>query len=261
MSWFEKIVPSRIKTERRVRSVPEGLWIKCPGLRCRAVSRRTGAQPACLPQVQPSHAHPCARAPDPLPRSGHRRRDRRKRHAGRSAALQGQQALQGPARRCPEEHRRKGCADRAGRPAARRADRGLRIRIFLPRRLDGFGGGRALPRAVQRCLADRAPLVCFSASGGARMQEAMLSLFQMAKTSAALAQLAQAQLPYVSVLTDPDHGRRFGKPRDAGGPEHRRAARAHRLCRSARHRADRARNPAGRASSAASSCWKKARST
>jgi acetyl-CoA carboxylase carboxyl transferase subunit beta len=66
--------------------------------------------------------------------------------------------------------------------------------------------GERFHRAVLRCMADRAPLVCFSATGGARMQEALLSLMQMAKTSAALARLAQAHLPYVSVMTDPTTG-------------------------------------------------------
>jgi acetyl-CoA carboxylase carboxyl transferase subunit beta len=66
--------------------------------------------------------------------------------------------------------------------------------------------GERFYRAAQRCIADRSPLVCFSASGGARMQEAILSLFQLAKTTSALAQLAQAHLPYVSVLTDPTTG-------------------------------------------------------
>ena len=66
--------------------------------------------------------------------------------------------------------------------------------------------GERFHRAVQRCLADRAPLVCFSATGGARMQEALLSLMQMAKTSSALARLAAAHLPYISVLTDPTTG-------------------------------------------------------
>jgi acetyl-CoA carboxylase carboxyl transferase subunit beta len=66
--------------------------------------------------------------------------------------------------------------------------------------------GERFHRAVVRAMADRAPLVCFSATGGARMQEALLSLMQMAKTSAALARLAQAKLPYISVLTDPTTG-------------------------------------------------------
>jgi len=66
--------------------------------------------------------------------------------------------------------------------------------------------GERFRRAVEECLKRRAALVCFSATGGARMQEALLSLMQMAKTSAALAKLAEAQLPYISVLTDPTTG-------------------------------------------------------
>jgi acetyl-CoA carboxylase carboxyl transferase subunit beta len=66
--------------------------------------------------------------------------------------------------------------------------------------------GERFHRAVEHCIANRSPLVCFSATGGARMQEALLSLMQMAKTSAALARLAEAKLPYVSVLTDPTTG-------------------------------------------------------
>ncbi|RLR17328.1 acetyl-CoA carboxylase, carboxyltransferase subunit beta [Sodalis-like symbiont of Bactericera trigonica] len=60
--------------------------------------------------------------------------------------------------------------------------------------------------AVEQALADGCPLVCFSASGGARMQEALMSLMQMAKTSAALARLRERRLPYISVLTDPTMG-------------------------------------------------------
>lgn len=60
--------------------------------------------------------------------------------------------------------------------------------------------------AAEVCLAKRIPLVCFAASGGARMQEALLSLMQMAKTSAALARLSEEGIPYISVLTDPTMG-------------------------------------------------------
>jgi acetyl-CoA carboxylase carboxyl transferase subunit beta len=66
--------------------------------------------------------------------------------------------------------------------------------------------GEKFVRAVEHCLRYRMPLVCFSASGGARMQEGLFSLLQMAKTSAALARLAQQRLPFVSVLTDPTTG-------------------------------------------------------
>jgi acetyl-CoA carboxylase carboxyl transferase subunit beta len=59
---------------------------------------------------------------------------------------------------------------------------------------------------VETAIAQKVPFVCFTATGGARMQEGLFSLFQMAKTNAALALLAKAKLPYVSVLTDPTMG-------------------------------------------------------
>src|SRR5690606_1847219 len=66
--------------------------------------------------------------------------------------------------------------------------------------------GERFVRGVHYCIEHRRPMICFSASGGARMQEALYSLLQMAKTSAALAALAEAKLPYVSVMTDPTMG-------------------------------------------------------
>ena len=66
--------------------------------------------------------------------------------------------------------------------------------------------GERFVRAAELCLKNRWPLICFSASGGARMQEALFSLMQMAKTSAALAKLSAAGVPYLSVLTDPTMG-------------------------------------------------------
>ena len=66
--------------------------------------------------------------------------------------------------------------------------------------------GERFVRGVRRAIDERAPFVCFCASGGARMQEALVSLMQMAKTSAALAELRAHRLPYVSVLTDPTTG-------------------------------------------------------
>jgi acetyl-CoA carboxylase carboxyl transferase subunit beta len=75
-----------------------------------------------------------------------------------------------------------------------------------------FGGsmgsvvGEKFSLAVKTCIQEKKPLICFSASGGARMQESLFSLFQMAKTSAALNDLAAEKLPYISVLTDPTMG-------------------------------------------------------
>jgi len=66
--------------------------------------------------------------------------------------------------------------------------------------------GEKLTRAIERCISKRAALIVFSASGGARMQEGVISLMQMAKISAALARLDEQGLPYISVLTDPTTG-------------------------------------------------------
>ncbi len=66
--------------------------------------------------------------------------------------------------------------------------------------------GARFVRAVEECIKERRGLICFSASGGARMQEALFSLMQMAKTSAALEHLSAEGLPYISVLTDPTMG-------------------------------------------------------
>jgi acetyl-CoA carboxylase carboxyl transferase subunit beta len=66
--------------------------------------------------------------------------------------------------------------------------------------------GERFVRAVRKCLLEKRPFVCFCASGGARMQEALVSLMQMAKTSAAIAEMREAGLPYVTVLTDPTTG-------------------------------------------------------
>ena len=66
--------------------------------------------------------------------------------------------------------------------------------------------GARFVAAVNAAIQNNCPLICFSASGGARMQEALLSLMQMAKTSAALAKLSEKGLPYISVLTDPTMG-------------------------------------------------------
>ena len=66
--------------------------------------------------------------------------------------------------------------------------------------------GAKFVQAVNVCLEHRIPLVCFAASGGARMQEALFSLMQMAKTSAALEKMKQAGIPFISVMTDPVYG-------------------------------------------------------
>ena len=206
MSWFEKIMPSWIKTERRTRSVPEGVWIKCPA--CDAVlyraelernihvcpkcghHNRIGARERLLKFLDPGSASELAAGvepDDPLKfRDSKRYRDRltqAQRSTGEKDAL----------------------IVMAG------TLKGLEVvaAAFEFRFLGGSMGsvvGERFVRAVDHCLEHRMGLVCFSASGGARMQEALYSLLQMSKTSAALARLAKARLPFISVLTDPTTG-------------------------------------------------------
>jgi acetyl-CoA carboxylase carboxyl transferase subunit beta len=206
VTWFEKIIPSRIKTERRTRSVPEGLWIKCPA--CDAVLYRAELErnlqvcPKCSHHLRITARERLGRFLDPgsqqeiaadvEPEDPLKFRDSKKyrdrllvaqKHTGEKdalivlvGALQGLEVVA-----CAFEFR------------------------FLGGSMGSVVGERFV-RAAEHCLAHRMPLICFSASGGARMQEGLLSLMQMSKTSAVLALMAEARLPFVSVLTDPTTG-------------------------------------------------------
>jgi acetyl-CoA carboxylase carboxyl transferase subunit beta len=206
MSWFEKLMPSRIKTERRTRSVPEGIWIKCN--QCSAqlykaeLERNLFVCPKCefhmrltaRDRVQmfldPSSGQEIGArlaATDPLKfRDSKRYRDRiaqAQRDTGEEDALL---AMTGTLKAQP-----------------------VVVCAFEFRFMGGSMGsvvGEKFSRAAGLSHENRMPLICFSASGGARMQEALFSLMQMAKTSAALAQLSEAGVPYISVLTDPTTG-------------------------------------------------------
>ena len=206
MSWFKKIVPSRIQTERRSRSVPEGLWVKCAA--CDSVlyraelernlhvcpkcshHMRIGARARLLAFLDPGSARELGAdiwPEDPLKfKDSKRYRDRlaqAQKVTGENDALVAMAgALHG--------EKLAACA-------------------FEFQFLGGSMGsvvGERFRRCAAEAIAERSPMVCFSATGGARMQEALISLMQMAKTSAALAQLAAARLPFVSVLTDPTTG-------------------------------------------------------
>jgi len=206
MSWFEKIMPSRIKTERRTRSVPEGLWIKCPA--CDAVLYRAELE---------RNLYVC-------PKCSHHMRIRARERLERFLDADG--VVEIGAEITPEDPLKfrdsKRYKDRLAQ--AQKATGEKDALIVLAGKLQGLeivacafefqflGGsmgsvvGERFKRAVDHCIEHRKPLVCFSASGGARMQEALFSLLQMAKTSAALARLAKARLPFISVLTDPTTG-------------------------------------------------------
>jgi acetyl-CoA carboxylase carboxyl transferase subunit beta len=206
MTWFEKIMPSRIKTERRTRSVPEGLWMKCAA--CDAVLYRAELErnlhvcPKCghHMRIEARERLECFLDPesyteladnigpeDPLKfRDTKKYRDRLQQAQKNTQEKDALIVMAGTLHGLPIV----GCAFEF---------------TFLGGSM-GSAVGERFVRAVEHCLEHRKPLVCFSASGGARMQEALLSLLQMAKTSAALARMAEARLPYISVLTDPTTG-------------------------------------------------------
>ena len=206
MAWFENIVPSRIKTERRSRSVPEGLWIKCTA--CDAplyraeLERNLHVCPKCGHHMRIGARERLQRFLDPdtgteigagiRPEDPLRFRDS-KRYKDRLSAAQ------------------KNTGEQDALVVLAGALEGLPI-VSCAFEFQFLGGsmgsvvGERFRRAVDHAIRERCPLVCFSASGGARMQEALFSLLQMAKTSAALADLAAEGLPFISVLTDPTTG-------------------------------------------------------
>jgi len=206
MSWFEKIMPSRIKTERRTRSVPEGLWIKCPA--CDSVlyraelERNLNVCPKCSHHMRIGARERLAMfldegevfeiGADITPEDPLKFKDS-KRYKDRLASAQ----------------KNTGENDALVALAGKLLGIDVVACAFEFRFLGGSMGsvvGERFKRSVDYCIEHRAALVCFSSSGGARMQEALYSLLQMAKTSAALARLAREHLPFISVMTDPTTG-------------------------------------------------------
>ncbi|MGA8205021.1 MAG: acetyl-CoA carboxylase, carboxyltransferase subunit beta [Woeseiaceae bacterium] len=206
MSWFKKLMPSRISTEKRTRSVPEGVWIKCP--KCDAqlyrneLERNLQVCPKCEHHLRigarqrldfffdPDSQQEIAanlESQDPLKfRDSKRYRDRLAQAQKKTGEKEALVAATGTL---------------FGRPLVACA--------FEFAFMGGSMGsvvGERFTRAANHAAANNMPLVSFAASGGARMQEALFSLLQMAKTSAAIAKLGAKGIPYISVLTDPTTG-------------------------------------------------------
>lgn len=207
MSWFEKILPSKIRTTVRSRSVPEGVWCKCSA--CDSVLYRAEFErnlhvcPKCA-----HHQRITARgrletflddnderqeiAKDLLPIDTLKFKDSKK---YKDRLTQAQKAT--------------GENDALMVMSGTVNDLPLVAVAFDFSFMAGSMGavvGEKFVRAAKVALEQQIPLVCFAASGGARMQEGLFSLMQMAKTSAILAKLSQAGIPFVSVLTDPTMG-------------------------------------------------------
>jgi acetyl-CoA carboxylase carboxyl transferase subunit beta len=206
MSWFKKIVPSRIQTERRSRSVPEGLWVKCSA--CDSVLYRAELE---------RNLHVCPKCSHHM-RIGARARLLAFLDAGATRELGADVWPEDPLKfkdskrykdRLAQAQKATGENDALVAMAGTLHGEKLVACAFEFQFLGGSMGsvvGERFKRGVEEAMRERCPMVCFTATGGARMQEALLSLMQMAKTSAALAQLAAARLPFVSVLTDPTTG-------------------------------------------------------
>jgi len=207
MSWFEKLMPSRIRTENKdKRAVPEGLWSKCPA--CDAVLYRAELE---------RNQDVCPKC-DQHMRIGARRRldlflDPEPREEIGAEVLPADPLKFRDSKKYVD--RLKAAQKATGETDALVVMRGQVEGIPLVAAAFEFGFmggsmgsvvGERFVRAVNSSLDHNVPLVCFSASGGARMQEALFSLMQMAKTSAALGRLSRAGIPFVSIMTDPTMG-------------------------------------------------------
>jgi acetyl-CoA carboxylase carboxyl transferase subunit beta len=206
MSWFEKLMPSRISTENRTRSVPEGVWIKCP--KCDAQLYRNELERNL--QVCPKCDHHM--------RIGARQRlncfldpDSQKEL---SANLEPEDPLKFRDSkryrdRIVQAQKKTGEKDALVSVTGTLLSRPVVCAAFEFGFMGGSMGsvvGERFARAANHAAENKMPMISFAASGGARMQEALFSLLQMAKTSAALANLGSKGVPYISVLTDPTTG-------------------------------------------------------
>lgn len=207
MSWFKKLLPSRVRTESsQKKGVPEGIWVKCLG--CSEVLYRSELEknlfvcPHCNHHHRLSARDRLAQFLDDLgqdeiasnlqPVDRLKFRDSKK---YKDRIIQAQKAT--------------------GEKEALVVLKGLLKQqpvVASAFEFSFMGGsmgatvGEKFVRAVNLAIAEHRPYICFTASGGARMQEGLFSLMQMAKTSAALARYADTGLPFIVVLTDPTMG-------------------------------------------------------
>ena len=207
MSWFKKLLPSRIKTNASTRrSVPEGVWTKCPI--CSAVLYRAEL----------------VRNYEVCPKCSHHLRIHARERLDQFLDSESRQELGAEISPVDKYKFRdsKKYKDRLNQAQKKTGETDALIAMCgsvksLPVVACAFefsfmGGsmgsvvGERFALAVDAAIEKKVPLICFTASGGARMQEGIISLMQMAKTSAALGALRRNKLPYISVLTDPTTG-------------------------------------------------------
>jgi len=207
MSWFEKLIPSRIRTEGgRKKAVPEGLWTKCDG--CGAILYRAEMErsqdvcPKCDFHVRIGARRRLDVFLDPEPRE----------EIGENLESVDPLKFKDSKKykdRITQAQKATGETEALVAMRGRLKDMDLVAAAFEFSFMGGSMGsvvGERFVRAATIAYEKRIPLVCFSASGGARMQESLFSLMQMAKTSAVLARLREAGVPFISVMTDPTMG-------------------------------------------------------
>jgi len=209
MSWLEKLLPPKIQqtdpAERR--SVPEGLWIKCPA--CETVLYKTDLEGNLNVCPKCEHHHRIGARPrldaflDPEGRF----------EIGQEVMPVDPLKFKDSKKKYPESL--KSALEATGETDALVVMGGAVMSVPMVAacfEFDFMGGsmgsvvGERFVRGVDTAVEQKMPFVCFTASGGARMQEGLLSLMQMAKTNASLTRLSKAKLPYISVLTDPTMG-------------------------------------------------------
>ena len=207
MSWFDKLIPPKIKSQGGTRkAVPEGVWRKCPAcgavLYSAEIDNNQNVCPKCSHHMRISARRRLELFLDPQPREE---------IAANLAPVDTLKFkdLKRYKDRLVEAQRETG--ERDALVVMRGALKGMPI-VACAFEFNFMGGsmgsvvGERFVRGVDFCLKNGMPYVCFSASGGARMQEGLLSLLQMSKTAAALAQLGEQKIPFISILTDPTMG-------------------------------------------------------
>lgn len=207
MSWLEKLMPSRIRTEgTSKRKVPEGLWDKC--MSCGAVLYRSDLE---------RNLQVCPKCNHHMRISARERIDSFLEENPREEIGQNIEPIDFLKFKDSKKYKdrlnaaQKSTGEREALIVVKGQLKELPI-IAAAFEFSFIGGsmgsvvGERFLLAGHRALADETPLICFSTSGGARMQEALMSLFQMAKTSAVLAKMKDRGIPFISVLTDPTMG-------------------------------------------------------
>lgn len=207
MSWLDKLVPSVVRSEgKRSSKVPEGLWKKC--VKCAAVLYR--------PELE-RNLDVCPKCDHHMRIGARRRLDIFLDETGRQEIAAEVEPVDRLKFRDVKKYKdrltgaQKATGEKDALVAMRGELKGMPV-VAVAFEFAFHGGsmgyvvGERFARAAKLALEENIPLVCFSATGGARMQEALISLMQMAKTSAVIERLKQQGTPYISVMTDPVYG-------------------------------------------------------